>query len=1034
VCESWLVGEKEAERRDGVEGERREEREGRRDEDHVRCVLMTLRLLIRDEIYQGVLRNEAVSLTALGKCFADYAEAYLTGSHQKINSLKEMSNIIQKVSSSGGECVEVCPGVLPWLVRLLGTRDLTLTQCCLCALINICKRGAGVDSVAALSPLPPLLHLLQFSDPVSRQKSSDLLLLLVSQSPLARDALRDLDGLSLSLRLLHSEDLHILHRMVSVVERLCEDTELQEDFRLLGGVPLLLSLLGRDSGRSEDKMLALKSVVASAVTQLAVNDTNSAHFTQENGVYLLSKLVLPNREGDSSLVETLQRNSWRALRYLYSTERSRRRFQKAFPPKLFEQFTDIGHYVRDSGAYSPLLHTVDSMSEAALSGLRSAIEETSINRSPIFTVGGYSAHELLGSGAFGNVYKVKRLNSDNFLAMKEIKSSLPLIAGTTATEKSASIGKIMNEVNIIREQLHHPNVVLYHKCFQEGGHLYIVMELIEGAPLSDIITSLADKRGRFEEERIWRIFTQLTLALRYLHKEKHVIHRDLKPSNLMVGEKDKLTITDFGLAKQKENEFSVMQSTVGTLSYWCPELVKNEPYTEKADIWAAGCILYQMATLQVPFHTTNILTLAKKIAEVNYPPIPEGHYSALLTSIVSRCLTGEARERPDSVELGALIASQLMAMADRLAAAADQLQLRLERERQRTLRHRQRYHHLMSLTTPTNLEATPTPRVGSAGRSSQGGSETFLHHPPLVTSPTSSHSPSVTRTTPSFPHRALEPHPPPERAGMEWGLNYSPVLFHKEVGGMESRLEWDGDSDNVFPENQMTSSPGNLTGFHGNASSEASPVGVKRESPYLSKVARGRSYSAVVPGHTQRHHSGRGHGNVRSQTASCESGRGLLGVGVVIPGSPLRYRTSSSSSLLSLSSRQLREISDPISQLMATLHRLLSLTLSAPSLQPHSARLLVLDRYQRSLFHSDMSPEQIKGELHRLSTCSAEGVWLLEEGAWSVGPRLLSKAFGELSGTLNPLANFSSFEPCTLTYDLLAAMIDSLHNERAVTQ
>ena len=52
-------------------------------------------------------------------------------------------------------------------------------------------------------------------------------------------------------------------------------------------------------------------------------------------------------------------------------------------------------------------------------------------------------------------------------------------------------------------------MVLYHKCFEEGGHLYIVMELIEGAPLSDIITSLADKRERFEEDRIWRIFTQV---------------------------------------------------------------------------------------------------------------------------------------------------------------------------------------------------------------------------------------------------------------------------------------------------------------------------------------------------------------------------------------------------------------------------------------------------------------------------------------------------------------------------------------------
>lgn len=178
--------------------------------------------------------------------------------------------------------------------------------------------------------------------------------------------------------------------------------------------------------------------------------------------------------------------------------------------------------------------------------------------------------------------------------------------------------------------------------------------------------------------------------------------------------------------------------------------------------------------------------------------------------------------------------------------------------------------------TPTNLEATPT----TAGHGRRF-SESFVHHPPLVTTPTSSHPPS-------------EPHPLLESAGMAWGLSYSPVLFHKEVVGMESGLESDGDSDNVFPETPMMSSPGNLTSFHSDAFSEVvtSPSGVKRENPHSSRVARGRSYSAIVPGHGQRHHSGRGHGSIRSQTASCESGCGLPGVGVVNPGSPLRYRAS----------------------------------------------------------------------------------------------------------------------------------------------
>lgn len=78
-----------------------------------------------------------------------------------------------------------------------------------------------------------------------------------------------------------------------------------------------------------------------------------------------------------------------------------------------------------------------------------------------------------------------------------------------------------------------------------GDHVYIVMELLEGTSLSDHITALAEKGSRFSETRIWKIFLQLVLALRYLHKEKRVVHRDLSPANLMLSEEDKLTISKF---------------------------------------------------------------------------------------------------------------------------------------------------------------------------------------------------------------------------------------------------------------------------------------------------------------------------------------------------------------------------------------------------------------------------------------------------------------------------------------------------------
>jgi len=69
------------------------------------------------------------------------------------------------------------------------------------------------------------------------------------------------------------------------------------------------------------------------------------------------------------------------------------------------------------------------------------------------------------------------------------------------------------------------------------------MELLEGAPLSDYFVSMEEKGSKFSEDRLWRIFLQLLLALRYLHKDKKVIHRDLSPANIMLNEDDKLTIS-----------------------------------------------------------------------------------------------------------------------------------------------------------------------------------------------------------------------------------------------------------------------------------------------------------------------------------------------------------------------------------------------------------------------------------------------------------------------------------------------------------
>ena len=75
------------------------------------------------------------------------------------------------------------------------------------------------------------------------------------------------------------------------------------------------------------------------------------------------------------------------------------------------------------------------------------------------------------------------------------------------------------------------------------------MELLEGAPLSDYIASMEEKGSRFGEDHLWRVFAQLLLALRYLHKDRKIIHRDLSPANLMLNEDDKLTISKAGRSR-----------------------------------------------------------------------------------------------------------------------------------------------------------------------------------------------------------------------------------------------------------------------------------------------------------------------------------------------------------------------------------------------------------------------------------------------------------------------------------------------------
>jgi serine/threonine protein kinase len=303
------------------------------------------------------------------------------------------------------------------------------------------------------------------------------------------------------------------------------------------------------------------------------------------------------------------------------------------------------------------------------------VKKCNQSQAPMQQINEYAVYEMIGVGAFGRVYKVKKNNTNEFLALKEINTF------NFKSFKDKSLSDIVNEVTIIRKNLRHPNIVKYLKTFKEKENLYILMELIDGTPLSQHMRTLKEKKELWREENIWQMFIQIVLALKYLHKEKNIVHRDLTPNNIMLCENEKITITDFGLAKLKDNDSSKMTSVVGTMFYSCPEILKNEPYNEKADIWALGCVLYEMCSLDPPYSSSNILTLVTKItqAEYDHTKLAANSYSTQIETVVQNCMIVDNVKRPDIIGVASLIADKILNYTEGVRFKCANLEKKLNR-------------------------------------------------------------------------------------------------------------------------------------------------------------------------------------------------------------------------------------------------------------------------------------------------------------------------------------------------------------------
>ncbi|XP_075351686.1 serine/threonine-protein kinase Nek10 isoform X1 [Mycteria americana] len=949
---------------------------------HFLRVLICLRLLVRDPCYQemlhslGGIENLAQYMETVANGYLDYGEE-----QHNVDKLVNMTYIFQKLAAVKDQREWViASGAHKTLVNLLSARDSKVLLGALLALTSLAESPECREKISELTIVENLLVILHEYDLLSKRLTAELLRLLCAESQV-KEQVKMYEGIPVLLSLLHSDHIKLLWSVVWILVQVCEDPETSVEIRIWGGIKQLLHILQGErnlvsdrssvgslssanaAGRiqhlhlsddlSPDEMqentFSLQAACCAAITELVLNETNAYQVVQANGIYTIAKLILPNKERNAEKADLLQCYAFRALRFLFSMERNRHIFKRLFPTDLFEIFIDIGHYVRDISAYEELVSKLNLLKEDELKQIAESIESVNQSKAPTKHIGNYAILEHLGSGAFGSVYKVRKHNGQNLLAMKEVNLHNPAF-GKDKKDRDSSVKNIVSELTIIKEQLYHPNVVRYYRTFLENDRLYIVMELIEGVPLGEHFHSLKQKQQQFTEERIWHIFIQLCLALRYLHKEKRIVHRDLTPNNVMLGDKDKVTITDFGLAKQKQ-ENSKLASVVGTILYSCPEVVKSEPYGEKADVWAAGCILYQMATLNPPFYSTNMLSLATKIVEAVYEPVPEGLYSEKVSFTIKRCLTPDAEARPDIVEVSSLLSDVMMKYLDVLSTSHLMLEKKLDRERRRTQkyfmevnRNAVTYHHQLSILSQKNYEklSLHSSSSGAASCKSEFSENTDL------------------------PAESCE-----SACGKDEERTYEEILVqdHSTLENSEKDMFSELDDELDVLDNLSSSSSSHLKG---------SAIGIIKRSfsaserqPQIRDYIEGpgsRLRPALlpvdlllrVPPLMRKVHTK----NIEDLfVTGCQSHSFPV---VVL------YNTKNHASAgIAVSQRKVRQISDPVQQILIQLHKIIFITQLPPALQCNLKRRII-ERFKKSLFSQQSNPCNLKSEMKKLLQGSPE--------------------------------------------------------------
>ena len=256
----------------------------------------------------------------------------------------------------------------------------------------------------------------------------------------------------------------------------------------------------------------------------------------------------------------------------------------------------------------------------------------------IKAIGEYIILSKLGSGSYGVVSKVKKINDHNIYVIKQIPLDNLTSKQIYEVKQEAKILASINSIYVVR----------YYDSFEENNSLNIVMEYCDGGDLSKFLDENKKTKILLKENLVWNLFLKIAIGLASIHNLK-ILHRDLKTLNIFLTKDLDVKIGDLGVAKMLTHT-KFAKTFIGTPYYLSPELCQDIPYNDKSDVWALGCILYELCTYKHPFNAKNQGALIIKILKDTPSPI-HNYYSNELQDLIYSLLEKDEKLRPSCYDI-----------------------------------------------------------------------------------------------------------------------------------------------------------------------------------------------------------------------------------------------------------------------------------------------------------------------------------------------------------------------------------------------